>query len=147
MNHRKKLLAFMFAAAFFPAIVGCGAGQTAATVAPPPPEVFVALPVVRSVTDYEEFPGRTEAMFAIDVRSRVTGFLDRVHFQEGAEVRGPENPGLLAASTLGLLATPLGIGPLAAGTALFPERGQGDLYPRLFTRGNQDRQKNRFIKE
>jgi RND family efflux transporter MFP subunit len=39
------------------------------------------------VTDYEDFPGRTEAVVSVEIRARVTGYLDKVFFQEGAEVK------------------------------------------------------------
>jgi RND family efflux transporter MFP subunit len=54
---------------------------------PPDPEVEVSLPVTAQVTDYEDFPGRTEAVNTIDVRARVTGYLEKVHFKEGADVK------------------------------------------------------------
>jgi RND family efflux transporter MFP subunit len=54
------------------------------------PEVLVALPTLKEVTDYEDFPGRTAAVNAIDVRARVTGYLDKMNFKEGAEVKQGE---------------------------------------------------------
>jgi multidrug efflux pump subunit AcrA (membrane-fusion protein) len=39
------------------------------------------------VRDYEDFPGRIEAKYAVEVRARVTGYLKRVHFVEGADVQ------------------------------------------------------------
>jgi RND family efflux transporter MFP subunit len=51
------------------------------------PEVPVVRPVVRDVTDYEVFTGRLEAPTRVDVRARVTGYLLRATFQEGAEVK------------------------------------------------------------
>jgi RND family efflux transporter MFP subunit len=69
------------------AVSGCGT-PTAPVAAPPkPPEVVVTLPVVRQVTDYEDFTGRTEAKAAVEVRARVTGYLERVLFKEGTEVK------------------------------------------------------------
>jgi RND family efflux transporter MFP subunit len=56
----------------------------------PPPEVDVCLPRVEVVTDYEDFPGRIEAINAIDVKARVTGYLEKVHFKEGEEVKKGE---------------------------------------------------------
>jgi RND family efflux transporter MFP subunit len=50
------------------------------------PEVVVATPVSREITDYEDFTGQTDAFRTIDIRARVTGYLDKVNFQEGAEV-------------------------------------------------------------
>jgi RND family efflux transporter MFP subunit len=73
-------------APFVPA--GCERSQAKPGGPPPPepPEVQVSLPVTREVTDYEDFPGRTEAVFDITVRARVTGYLDKAHFREGADV-------------------------------------------------------------
>jgi RND family efflux transporter MFP subunit len=67
------------------ALVGCGRVESEQGP-PPPPEVLVSLPVSRTVTDYEDFTGRTEAVKMIEIRARVTGYLDQVHFEEGSEV-------------------------------------------------------------
>jgi RND family efflux transporter MFP subunit len=48
---------------------------------------MVSLPVTREVTDYEEFPGRMEAVNNVSIRARVTGYLDKMHFREGADVK------------------------------------------------------------
>jgi len=59
---------------------------------PPPlvkaaaPDVIVALPVVKGVTDFEDFTGRTEAYKVVDVKPQLTALLDRVHFKDGAYV-------------------------------------------------------------
>ncbi len=67
---------------------GCGPSQAQPAMGPPPPpEVQVSLPVVKEVTDYEDFPGRTEAVSTIDVRAHVTGYLERVYFTDGAFVQ------------------------------------------------------------
>jgi RND family efflux transporter MFP subunit len=63
-----------------------GCGQRNAYVPPPPPEVVVATPEQRSVTIYHEFPGTIQASEAVDVRSRVTGYLESIHFQDGSFV-------------------------------------------------------------
>jgi len=52
-----------------------------------PPEVLVDLPTKAEVTDYEDFTGRTMAMKTVEIRARVTGYLDKIHFTEGAEVK------------------------------------------------------------
>jgi multidrug efflux pump subunit AcrA (membrane-fusion protein) len=70
-----------------PLAAGCARHQAQGNAALPPPEVQVSLPVNREVTDYEDFPGRTEAVSSIDVRARVTGYLDKDHFEEGADVK------------------------------------------------------------
>jgi RND family efflux transporter MFP subunit len=62
--------------------LGCATSPTP-TATLPPPDVKVSLPLTKVVTDYEDFPGRTEALFSIDVQARVTGYLEKVHFTEG----------------------------------------------------------------
>jgi RND family efflux transporter MFP subunit len=64
---------------------GCGAKSKVAAT-PKSPEVVVDVPTIRSVTEYEEFSGRTEASFSVDIRARVTGYLDRLHFKDGVDV-------------------------------------------------------------
>ncbi len=58
----------------------------AAAKVPPPPPVRVALPVVRDVALSARFTGRTEAVSSVEVRARVSGFLEAQHFQPGTEV-------------------------------------------------------------
>jgi RND family efflux transporter MFP subunit len=69
------------------ALAGCGRSQAqSGPPKPEPPEIDVSLPVTATVTDYEFFPGRLVAKKAVDIRARVTGYLDAVNFQEGADV-------------------------------------------------------------
>jgi RND family efflux transporter MFP subunit len=56
-------------------------------VPPPPPQVTVAQPVQRPVTDYVEYTGTTEAIESVMIRARVKGFLDSVNFEFGQEVK------------------------------------------------------------
>ncbi|MDX2036759.1 MAG: efflux RND transporter periplasmic adaptor subunit [Isosphaeraceae bacterium] len=66
-----------------------GSGCRRPTVSPPPappPTVYVASPSEQSLADVELFTGRTEAYRSVDVRSRVTGYLDTVSFVDGSEV-------------------------------------------------------------
>ncbi|MEN6494985.1 MAG: efflux RND transporter periplasmic adaptor subunit [Thermoguttaceae bacterium] len=65
---------------------GCG-GKTPAAVKPPIPEVTVAKPEARTVVDYVEFPGQTAAVGEVEVRARVTGYVVKIHFQDGQEVK------------------------------------------------------------
>lgn len=51
-----------------------------------PPAVTVARPAEAEVIDWDEFTGRFEAAQAVDVRARVAGYLDRVHFKDGQMV-------------------------------------------------------------
>ncbi len=51
-----------------------------------PTTVTVSRPIVRQVTDYVEYTGRVEAVNAVDIRARVTGYLVQTPFKEGDEV-------------------------------------------------------------
>jgi RND family efflux transporter MFP subunit len=53
----------------------------------PDPEVKVARPVLKEVTDYEDFPGRLDAVNSIDLRARVSGYLEKINFKEGADIK------------------------------------------------------------
>jgi membrane fusion protein, multidrug efflux system len=58
--------------------------------APPPPQappVTVAAALSREITEFDEFTGRVAAVNQVEVRPRVSGFVTRASFQEGAEVR------------------------------------------------------------
>jgi len=57
------------------------------TPANPPAQVTVAPAVGREVTDWDEFTGHFESVDAVEVRPRVSGFVQRVAFAEGATVR------------------------------------------------------------
>lgn len=52
-----------------------------------PPVVLVSTPVSDEITEYEDFTGRTDAVFSVEVRARVTGYLEKVNFKDGAEVK------------------------------------------------------------
>ena len=65
---------------------GCGRSQPKVSD-PPPPEVGVSTPVTREITDLVEFTGHTEAKKTVCIRARVSGYLEKVMFKEGAEVR------------------------------------------------------------
>lgn len=74
------------AAAMFIVATGCSR-TTKAAIEPKPAEVVCAQPVVKEVVDFEEFTGRIEAVDSIDVRARVTGYLDTANFKDGDEVQ------------------------------------------------------------
>jgi RND family efflux transporter MFP subunit len=57
---------------------------------PPPPAVTVAAVPVREVTDWDEFTGRFEAVDAVEIRPRVSGYIRAVAFAEGKQVRKGE---------------------------------------------------------
>src|SRR5690348_11861046 len=65
-------------------LAACGDPQQPA--GPPPPAVTVAKPVKQTVTDEDEYIGRFRAVDSVDVRSRVAGQLEGVHFTDGQKV-------------------------------------------------------------
>ena len=52
----------------------------------PPPEVTVALPDQKELTEFVEFTGRVESPETVAIRPRVSGYLDKIHFADGQEV-------------------------------------------------------------
>jgi len=67
------------------ALGGCRSAQTAPP--PPPPAVVVASPLVMRLTEWDEYTGRFEPTDTVDVRARVNGYLDSIHFRDGAIVK------------------------------------------------------------
>src|SRR5687767_4092482 len=51
------------------------------------PIVIVSHPIIREVTDYEDFTGRLAAVESVEVRARVGGYLEKIGFEPGAEVK------------------------------------------------------------
>ncbi len=52
-----------------------------------PPPVTVAKPVVKDIVEMDEFTGRFDAVGSVEVRARVGGYLESVHFKDGALVK------------------------------------------------------------
>jgi multidrug efflux system membrane fusion protein len=113
-----------------------GCHSRAPQLAPPQaPAVPVSRPVRQEVTDYVEFTGRTDAVQAVNIVPRVTGYLVEMPFKEGSEVGGDDRP-RGAARLVGLLGAPSG--PLLAAADLFPGQMQaGDLLFRVDPRPYQ----------
>lgn len=62
-------------------------GAALAQGAPPAPPVQVSAPLAKRVTNWDEFTGRFEASEQVEVRARVSGFLDALHFRDGQLVK------------------------------------------------------------
>jgi len=54
--------------------------------APPPPKVKVVQPVAREITEWDEYTARLDAVDSVEVRPRVSGYLQSIHFQDGGLV-------------------------------------------------------------
>jgi membrane fusion protein, multidrug efflux system len=82
----RRLASLLLASCLLSAtIAGCHRQQAPGT--PPPPVIPVSRPVERQVTDFVDFTGRIDAIHAVGVRARVTGYLVQMPFREGAEVK------------------------------------------------------------
>ena len=69
------------------AVGGTGCQKQAPQVTESAPAVPISHPVERPITDYVDFTGRTDAVHSVNVVARVTGYLVRLPFEEGAEVK------------------------------------------------------------
>ncbi len=84
----RRMNAGLLAAAlgFLLCAAGCGRGD--ADKGPPPaPEVSVAQVLEKRVKDWDEFTGRLQAVETVEIRPRVSGYIDKVAFTEGTQVR------------------------------------------------------------
>ena len=111
-------------------LMGGGAGcerKPARTASPEPPTVEVSQPIVRAVTEYADFTGRTDAVESVNVKARTSGYLVHIGFPSGSVVRGEEHQSVRLASTIGVLGISLSPGVYLATTTLYPGRGEGDL--------------------
>ena len=82
MEHRLVLLCVGVACA---ALSGCRSRQP--PPAPAPPAVVVAPPLVMRLSEWDEYTGRFEATDRVEVRARVNGYLDSIHFRDGTIVK------------------------------------------------------------
>jgi multidrug efflux system membrane fusion protein len=80
-----RILAALVWIGLAPLLLGCGEAQKQA--APPPPKVTVAKPIKRTIVDQDEYVGRFVAVYSVEVRARVSGYLDKVQFQDGQIVK------------------------------------------------------------
>ena len=67
-------------------MVGCS-GSHAETAAPPPPQVTAAPVLIKPVSQWDDFSGRVEAVQSVELRPRVSGYIDKVNYTEGEEVK------------------------------------------------------------
>jgi multidrug efflux system membrane fusion protein len=88
VRHRSvQLLWLGVFGAFIAFSSGCSSTAQTKAPAPAPPEVSVAEVICKQVGDVDEFTGRLEAVNTVEVRPRVSGYLQKVFFKEGAIVR------------------------------------------------------------
>jgi membrane fusion protein, multidrug efflux system len=69
------------------ALGGCHPAAQPAPPAPPPPQVTVSHPLAKEIVDYDEFTARLGAVNSVEIRARVSGYLQKVNFKDGTEVK------------------------------------------------------------
>jgi RND family efflux transporter MFP subunit len=70
-----------------PALAACGQSQSQPQATPPPPQVTIAKPTSKMIADQDEYVGRFVAVESVEVRARVPGYLEAIHFQDGQMVK------------------------------------------------------------
>ena len=85
LNATHGLRAGLAALATLVTLSACGGGG--GPPAFPPVDVNVAPVAKKSITEWDEFSGRIEAINTVELRPRVAGYLEAVHFQEGGDVK------------------------------------------------------------
>jgi len=91
---RRSKAAWLLSIGVLVALVGAGVywqqqapdAAPAAATAMPPPEVTVALPLQREIVEWDEYTGQFSAVDFVEVRARVSGYLQSIHFKDGQMV-------------------------------------------------------------
>ncbi len=77
---RFRLASLALASALFSL---CMVSKLSAQGSPPPPSVTVGQPIAKRVATWDEYSGRFEAVASVEVRPRVSGFIEKIHFKDG----------------------------------------------------------------
>jgi membrane fusion protein, multidrug efflux system len=83
MRRALPLLAVLIAASV---LAGCD-NKPAANAGPPPPAVTVSRPIQQQIKGWDEYTGRFVPVKTVEVRARVSGFIDSIHFKDGQIVK------------------------------------------------------------
>lgn len=83
-GHPLKLLAMLLAIVV--SQTGCGKPDASTGSPPTSPTVTVARPLVLPIVEWDEYIGRLDAIDSVEIRSRVSGYLESTHFDEGQMV-------------------------------------------------------------
>jgi len=85
MNRNNAIAVVLSAAGLL--FVGCRPSSNLKSAAPVTPPVSVAQPIPSKINEWDEFTGRLASPETVEVRARVSGYIDKVHFKEGREVK------------------------------------------------------------
>lgn len=86
-NQKNLFLAAIVLIALFVSTKFFNAHAEAPPAMPPPPPITMAAVLEKDVIEWSEFSGRIEAMDAVEVKPKVSGTIEKVHFQDGAMVK------------------------------------------------------------
>ena len=81
------VLALAVSLLFAAVITACSSQAEPAAGMPPPPEVSVAQVLSKQVSEWDDFTGRVTAIETVELRPRVSGYVERVAYKEGQEVK------------------------------------------------------------
>lgn len=87
MSYRARRVASYVLILSFAAVLSACSRTAAQPADPPPPKVTVAEVLEREIIEWDEFTGRLEAVDTVEVRPRVSGYVSKVLFNEGALVK------------------------------------------------------------
>ena len=87
MKTKMLLLCAVMVSAVAGGVTQFGCDSAPARAEPPPPKVTVAQPEVRQVVDSDQYNGWLRAAETVDIRARVRGHLDKIHFTDGDLVK------------------------------------------------------------
>lgn len=85
--HRFTSVRFVLLGAVLACLAATACNEPNAYKAPPPPKVVVAHAKVAPVTDYLELNGKVQSSESVDLTARVQGYLQSLHFTDGAMVK------------------------------------------------------------
>jgi len=88
MKLRGLIFGLLLVVGALTALPGCKeAGNAAGKQAGSPPNVKIAQALNQEVTEWDEFTGHIDAVESVDVRARVSGYLEKVNFKAGDKVK------------------------------------------------------------
>ncbi len=83
----RRLATFGMSALALAVLAACSGGHAEEAGMPPAPQVSAAPVLVKQVSQWDEFSGRVEAVQSVELRPRVSGYIDKVNYVEGQEVK------------------------------------------------------------
>src|ERR1700693_2140434 len=86
-SHSGRISILRFAHFILLSLLLCSCKRSATPPSRPPPSVTANQPAQREVVEWDEYPGRLDAVDMVEVRARVNGYLESVNFKDGAEIK------------------------------------------------------------